>query len=91
MPTTDLSKPIAISFGGRDCSTRAISSDHVSRDVERVRSRPPILKRATAGLILVAIAALAIHAVIGLVVTVFWIAVVVAAIAAVAWALNTIL
>jgi hypothetical protein len=63
----------------------------VSRDIERVRSRPPLLKRATAGLVLIAVAALAIHAVIGLVVTVFWIVAVVAAIAAVAWALNTIL
>jgi uncharacterized membrane protein YccC len=60
-------------------------------DIEASRSKPPILKRAAAGLVLVAIAALAIHVVIGLVVTVFWIAVVLAAVVAVLWALNTLL
>ncbi|MGH2858378.1 MAG: hypothetical protein ACRDMJ_12965 [Solirubrobacteraceae bacterium] len=57
--------------------------------VERSRSRPPILKRAAAGLVLIAAAALAIHFVIGLIMTVFWIAVVVAAVVAVLWALKT--
>jgi hypothetical protein len=60
-------------------------------DIEASRSRPPILKRAVAGLVVVAIAALAIHVVIGLVVTVFWIAVAVTAVVAVLWALNTLL
>jgi hypothetical protein len=60
-------------------------------ELEASRSRPPILKKAAAGLILVAIAALAIHFVIGLVVAVFWIAVVVAAIVGVLWAVNTLL
>lgn len=58
--------------------------------VERSRSRPPILKRAAAGLVLIAVAALAIHFIIGLIMTVFWIAVVVAALVAVVWALKTI-
>jgi hypothetical protein len=48
------------------------------------------LKRAAAALVLVAIAALAIHFIIGLVVAVFWIVVVVAAVVAVLWAINTI-
>jgi hypothetical protein len=60
-------------------------------DIEASRSRPPILKRAGAGLVLVAIAALAIHVVIGLVVTVFWIAVALAAVVGVLWAVNTLL
>ena len=60
-------------------------------ELEASRSRPPILKRAAAGLILVAVAALAIHFVVGLVVAVFWIAVVVAAIIGVLWAVNTLL
>jgi hypothetical protein len=47
-------------------------------------------KRALAGLVLVAVAALAIHFIIGLVVTVFWIALIVAAVVAVLWALKTI-
>jgi hypothetical protein len=60
-------------------------------DIEASRSKPPILKRAVAGLVIVVIAALAIHVVIGLVVTVFWIALAVTAVVAVLWALNTLL
>jgi hypothetical protein len=60
-------------------------------DLEATRSRPPVLKKAAAGLILVAVAALAIHFIIGLVTAVFWIAVVVAAIVGVLWAVNTLL
>jgi hypothetical protein len=59
-------------------------------EVEATRARPPVLKRAAAALVLVAIAALAIHFIIGLVVAVFWIVVVVAAVVAVLWAINTI-
>jgi hypothetical protein len=65
-------------------------ASHVRNELEANRARPPILKRAVAGLVLVAVAALAIHLVIGLVMAVFWIAVVVAAIAGVLWALNTV-
>jgi fatty acid desaturase len=60
-------------------------------EIEQSRSRPPILKRAAAGLVLVVVAALAFHLVIGLIMTVFWIVAIVAVIAAVVWALNTIL
>ena len=49
------------------------------------------MRKAVAGLVLVAVAALAIHFVIGLVVTVFWIALIVAVVAAVLWAVKTIL
>jgi hypothetical protein len=59
-------------------------------DVEASRSRPPVLRRMGAGLIVLAGAALIIHFVIGLVVTVFWITVVLAAAVAVLWALKTI-
>jgi hypothetical protein len=52
---------------------------------------PSIMKRAVAGLVLVAVAALAVHFIIGLIMTVFLVVVVVAAILAVAWALNTLL
>jgi hypothetical protein len=41
--------------------------------------------------VIIAVAALAIHIVIGLVVTVFWIALAVAAVVAILWALNTLL
>lgn len=64
---------------------------HMRNDIEASRSRSPILKRAVAGLVVVVIAALAIHVVIGLVVTVFWIALAVTAVVAVLWALNTLL
>jgi uncharacterized membrane protein YccC len=60
----------------------------MARQIEPTRSRPPIMKRAVAGLVLVAVAALAIHLVIGLVVTVFWVAAIVAVICAVLWAAN---
>lgn len=62
----------------------------MNSDLEASRSRPPILRRAAAGLILIAVAALAVHFVIGLIMTVFWIAVVIAAVVAVAWALRNI-
>jgi uncharacterized membrane protein YccC len=62
----------------------------MKNELEATRSRPPILKRTVAGLVLVAIAALAIHFIIGLVVAVFWIVVVVAAVVAVLWAVKTL-
>lgn len=62
----------------------------MSANLERSRSRPPVLKRVGAGVVLVAAVALAVHFVIGLIMTVFWIIVAVAAIAAVLWALKTI-
>lgn len=62
----------------------------MSYQVEPSRSRPPVLKRIGAGLVLIVAAALAVHFVIGLIMTIFWVVVVVAAIAAVIWALKTI-
>ena len=62
----------------------------MKNELEATRWRPPILKRTVAALVLVAIAALAIHFIIGLVVAVFWIVVVVAAIVAVLWAVKTL-
>ncbi|MGI8559115.1 MAG: hypothetical protein ACR2ND_12570 [Solirubrobacteraceae bacterium] len=59
-------------------------------NLEARPARTPIVKRAAAGLILVAVAALAIHFVIGLIMTVFWLVVAVAAVVAVIWALKTI-
>ncbi len=49
-----------------------------------------MLRRVGAGLVLLVAAALVIHFALGLIMTVFWIVVVVAAIAAVVWALKTI-
>lgn len=53
-------------------------------------ARTPIVRRAAAGLVLVAVVALAIHFVIGLIMTIFWVVVAVAAVLAVIWALKTI-
>ena len=52
--------------------------------------RPSLLRRAAAAMLLVAVAALAIHLVIGLVMAVVWFAVVLAAALGVVWALKTI-
>jgi hypothetical protein len=62
----------------------------MNQDLEATRSRPPIVRRAVAGLILIAVAALAVHFVIGLIMAVFWIVVAIAAVAAVIWAVRNI-
>ncbi|MGI8430613.1 MAG: hypothetical protein ACR2OB_15215 [Solirubrobacteraceae bacterium] len=59
------------------------------RRLEARRSRPPVARRVVAGLVLVAAAALAIHVVIGLVMTIFWVALALAAAVAVLWAVRT--
>lgn len=59
-------------------------------DLEATQAKPPIIKRALAGAVLVVIAALAIKIVIGLVMTVFWVIVGIAAVLAVIWAINTL-
>jgi hypothetical protein len=59
-------------------------------DIEESRARTPIVKRAGAGLVLIAAAALAIHVLFNLILTVFWIIVGVAAVLAVLWAVRTI-
>jgi hypothetical protein len=59
-------------------------------DIEHTRSRPPVVKKAVAGIVLVVVAALVLKAAIGFVIAIFWVAVVVAIIGAVLWALKTI-
>lgn len=59
-------------------------------DIEPTRSRPPIVRKAVAGLVLVVAAAVLIKVIIGIVTAVFWTIVVVAAVLAVLWALKTI-
>lgn len=59
-------------------------------ELEGTVGRPPILRRAFAGLILVAAAALALKLVIGFVVAVFWVIVGLAVVVAVLWALKTL-
>lgn len=62
----------------------------MARQLEPTRSRPPVLRRAVAGVVLIAVAALIVHAVIGMVLAVFWAIVAVAAILAVLWAVKTL-
>jgi hypothetical protein len=59
-------------------------------ELEAHRSRPPVLKRAFAGVILIIAAALAVKIVIGLVMAVFWVVVAVAVVVAILWALKTL-
>jgi uncharacterized membrane protein YccC len=60
----------------------------MARQIESSRSRPPVLRRAVAALVLVAIGVLVFHFVVSLVITVFWIVAVIAVIAAVLWAVK---
>jgi hypothetical protein len=60
----------------------------VARQIESSRSRPPILRKAVAALVILAVGVLIFHIVAGLVVAVFWIVAVIAIIAAVIWAAN---
>jgi hypothetical protein len=62
----------------------------MSTDLEASRSRPPVVKRAFAGLVLIVAAALAIHFLFSLIMTVFWIIVGVALVVAILWAINTL-
>jgi hypothetical protein len=63
----------------------------MSSDLEPTRSHTPVLKKAAAGIVLVVIAALVLKALIGFVIAIFWVAVVVAVIGAVLWALKTLI
>lgn len=77
--------------GLRRCgSGRPRYAPSMRTELEGRPARPPILRRAAAGLVLIAAAALAIHLAVGLVVTIFWVAVVLAVAVAVIWALKTI-
>jgi hypothetical protein len=58
--------------------------------VEARRSHTPIVRKAFAGLILIAVAALVVKIVVGFVIAIFGIIVVVAAVLAVLWAVKTL-
>ncbi len=59
-------------------------------ELEAQRSRPPILKRAIAGLVLVGAVALGIYIIIGVIKAIFWTAVAILVVVAVLWALKTL-
>jgi hypothetical protein len=59
-------------------------------EIEPTRTRTPVVRKAVAGIVLVVVAALVLKALIGFVIAIFWVAVVIAVIAAVLWALKTL-
>lgn len=63
----------------------------MSNELETQPNRSPsVARKALAGVVLVVVAALAVKVVIGIITSVFWIIVGVAAVVAVLWALKTI-
>ena len=62
-----------------------------SRQIEGRPERTPILRKAVAGVVLVAIAALVVTAVVHFILAILWVVVGIVAVAAVLWALNTLL
>ena len=63
----------------------------MARQIEPTRSaKPSLAKRGVALVVLLAVAYLVIHAIIGIAVAVFWIVAVIAVVAASIWALKTL-
>jgi hypothetical protein len=60
-------------------------------DVEVQRSHTPVLRKAAAGVVLVIAAAVAIKLAIGFLAWIFWTVVVIALVAAVLWAVKTLI
>ncbi|HEY4827920.1 MAG TPA: hypothetical protein VIH85_14195 [Solirubrobacteraceae bacterium] len=58
--------------------------------VEPHRGRPPVVRKAAAGIVLIVAVALILKLVIGFVIAIFWTVVVIAAVLAVIWAVKTI-
>ena len=59
-------------------------------EIEASRSRPPILKKAFAGVVLIAAAVLALKIIVGFIMGIFWVVVGIAVLIAVLWAIKTI-
>jgi hypothetical protein len=60
----------------------------MARQIESSRSKPPIMRRAVAALVIVAIGVLIFHFIVSLVMTVFYVVAVIAVIVAALWAVN---
>ncbi len=60
----------------------------MNTQVEPTRSRPPMVRRAAAGLVLIVAAVIAVKLVVGFVAAIFWTIVTVAVVVAVLWALK---
>lgn len=66
----------------------AVRLTAVARQIEPSRSRPPVLRRVVAGLVLAVVVVLVFHLVVHLIMAVFWVFLVIAVIAAAVWAVN---
>jgi hypothetical protein len=62
----------------------------MSNELEAQPIKTPVVRKALAGVVLVIVAALAVKVIIGLILSVFWVIIGVAAVIAVIWALKTI-
>ncbi len=62
-----------------------------STEIEQAPHHSPILRRAALGLVAIAVAALVIHLVVGLLMTIFWGAVIAVVVVGIIWGLKTIL
>ncbi len=60
------------------------------KELEAERSRSPVLRRMMAGLVLVAVAAIAVWVVIGIIKTILVVVVAIAAVLAIGWAIKTL-
>jgi hypothetical protein len=60
-------------------------------ELEATHARPPVVRKAVAGLVLIVAAALVIKLAIGFVVWLFWTIVTVAVVGAILWALKTLI
>jgi hypothetical protein len=63
----------------------------MASNLEPTRSRTPMVRKAAAGVVLIIALAIIAKLLIGFVIAVFWVVVVVAVVAAVLWALKTII
>jgi hypothetical protein len=58
--------------------------------LEPRRSRPPVVRKAVAGVVLILVAALAVKLAIGFVMAIFWTIVTVVVVVAILWAIKTL-
>jgi hypothetical protein len=78
--------------GGGDADGNARYDRYMaSRQVEKRPERTPVLRKAAAGLVVLAVAALVIHVALHLILGVFFVVVGLVAVVAVLWALNALL
>ena len=66
-------------------------ASRMETNLEARPARPPIVRRAAAGVVLIVAAALAVKLVIGFVMAIFWTVVAIAVVVAIIWALKTLI